>query len=49
VVYIKDHIHHLLNEFKMSIFAYNSDQRVYISNILMLISGQNLNLSKIGH
>jgi len=28
VVYIKDHIHRLLNEPKMSIFAYNSDQRM---------------------
>jgi len=30
VVYIKDYIHHLLNEYKMSIFVYNSDQRIYI-------------------
>jgi len=29
VVYI-DHIHHLLNEHKKSIFAYNSDRREYI-------------------
>jgi len=28
VVYIEDHIHHLLNEPKMSNFAYISDQRV---------------------
>jgi len=26
VVFIIDHIHHLMNEFKMLIFAYNSDQ-----------------------
>jgi len=25
VIYIKDHIHHLLNESKESIFPYNSD------------------------
>jgi len=30
VVYI-DHIHHLVNEPKKSIFVYNSDQREYIS------------------
>jgi len=30
VVYIVDHIHHLLNEPKKSKFAYNSDQREYI-------------------
>jgi len=29
VVYIKDHMHHLLNECKKLNFAYNSDQRVY--------------------
>jgi len=33
VVYIKDYIHHLLNEYKISIFVYNSDQKVE-SNIL---------------
>jgi len=30
VVYIKDHIHHLLNESKKLIIAYNSDQKMYI-------------------
>jgi len=29
VIYIKDHIHHLLNEYKISIFVYNSNQMVY--------------------
>ena len=29
VVYIIDHIHHLLNEPKKSKFAFNSDQREY--------------------
>jgi hypothetical protein len=30
MIFIIDHIHHLMNEFKMQSFAYNSDQRVYI-------------------
>ena len=29
MVYNKDHIHHLMNESKMLIFTYNSDQMVY--------------------
>jgi len=29
VVFIINHIHHLMNESKMLIFAYNSDRRVY--------------------
>jgi hypothetical protein len=29
VVSINDHMHHLLNEPKMWIFAYNSDRMVY--------------------
>jgi hypothetical protein len=29
MVYIIDHIHHLLNEFKKWILAYNSDRGVY--------------------
>jgi len=29
VVFIVDHIHHLMNESKMLIFVYNSDRRVY--------------------
>jgi len=28
-VYNKNHIHHLMNESKMLIFAYNSDRRVH--------------------
>jgi len=28
IVYVKDYIHHLLNESKMSIFIYNSDQEM---------------------
>jgi len=32
VVYIVDHIHHLLNEPKKSKFAYNSDRREYFKN-----------------
>jgi hypothetical protein len=28
--FIIDHIHHLMNESKMFIFAYNSDRRVYL-------------------
>ena len=31
VVYIVDHIHHLLNEPKKSKFAYNSDRREYFN------------------
>jgi len=27
MVYVKDHIHHLLNESKISIFTYNNDRR----------------------
>jgi hypothetical protein len=34
VVYIVDHIHHLLNEPKKSKFAYNSDRREYYFSIL---------------
>jgi len=30
MVFIIDHIHHLMNESKMLIFAYNRDQRVYV-------------------
>jgi len=33
MVFIIDHIHHLMNESKMLIFAYNSDRRVYINFI----------------
>jgi len=33
VVYIKDYIHHLLNEIKMSIFTYISDHRVHINGL----------------
>jgi len=29
MIFIIDHIHHLMNESKMLIFAYNSDWRVY--------------------
>jgi hypothetical protein len=29
IVFIIDHIHHLMNECKMQSFAYNSDRRVY--------------------
>jgi len=29
IVFIIDHIHHLMNESKMLVFAYNSDRRVY--------------------
>jgi hypothetical protein len=29
VVFIRDHIHHLMNESKIQSFAYNSDRRVY--------------------
>jgi hypothetical protein len=30
MIFIIDHIHHLMNESKILIFAYNSDQMVYI-------------------
>jgi len=30
VDFIISHIHHLMNEFKIWIFAYNSDRRVYM-------------------
>jgi hypothetical protein len=30
MIFIIDHIHHLMNESKILIFAYNSDRRVYI-------------------
>jgi len=33
MVFIIDHIHHLINESKILIFAYNSVRRVYIPNI----------------
>jgi hypothetical protein len=29
MIFIVDHIHHLMNESKMESFAYNSDRRVY--------------------
>jgi len=29
IVFIIDHIHHLMNESKMQNFAYNCDQKVY--------------------
>jgi len=29
MIFITDHIHHLMNESKTLIFAYNSDRRVY--------------------
>jgi len=29
MVYNIDNMHHLLNEFKMLIFAYNNDQKMY--------------------
>jgi len=31
MMYVVDHIHHLMNESKMQSFAYNSDRRVYAS------------------
>jgi len=31
IVFIIDHIHYLINEYKMLIFAYNSDRRVYVT------------------
>jgi len=31
VIYIKDHIYHLMIESEMSIFACNSDQKVYLT------------------
>ena len=31
MIFIMDHIHHLMNEFKILIFAYNSNRRVYFS------------------
>jgi len=30
MIFIIDHIHHLMNESKIIIFAYNSDWRVYM-------------------
>jgi hypothetical protein len=34
VVFIIDYIHHLMNEPRMLIFAYNSDRRVYLFKLL---------------
>jgi len=31
IVFIIDHIHHLMNEFKILMFAYKNDRKVYIS------------------
>jgi len=33
MIFIIDHIYHLMNESKMQSFAYNSDQRIYIFGI----------------
>jgi hypothetical protein len=30
MIFIIDHIHHLMNESKMQSFAYNSDRRMYV-------------------
>jgi len=38
VVFVTDYIHHLMNELKMLIFAYNNDWRVY-NTILMSMIG----------
>jgi len=35
MVFIIDHINHLINEYKILSFAYNSDRRAYIVNIIM--------------
>jgi len=32
MIFIIDHIHHLINKSKILIFAYNSDRRVYNFN-----------------
>jgi len=37
IVFIIDQIHHLMNESKILIFAYNSDQKVYLFNTLFNI------------
>jgi hypothetical protein len=37
MVFIIDHIHHLMNESKMLTFAYISDRRVYLISILFFI------------
>lgn len=33
MIYIKDHVHYLLNEFKILIFVYDNNQRMYILHI----------------
>ena len=33
IIFIIDHIHHLMNKSKMLIFAYNSDRRMYTYNV----------------
>jgi hypothetical protein len=35
VVFIINHIHHLMNESKMWFFAYNSDRRVYVGGQIL--------------
>ena len=41
MVFIIDHIHHLMNESKMLIFAYNRDRRVYkIKTVLISYPGE---------
>jgi hypothetical protein len=34
MVFIIDHIHHLMNESKMQNFAYNSERRVYVFSLV---------------
>ena len=36
MVFIINLIHHLMNEFKLLIFAYNSDQRVYFLDFFFI-------------
>jgi len=38
MVFIIDHIHHLMNESEMLIFAYHSDRRVYSVCILLIVT-----------
>jgi len=42
VVFIVDHIHHLINESNMLIFAFNSDRRVYLLGTSILPPSLNI-------
>jgi len=45
IIFIIDHIHHLINEYKILIFAYNSDRRVYSLNALSLVNTKYMHIN----